>query len=187
MKPPRKGERKSPSRGSRATDRSSPAPSSRSGLPDLGASAGPRRLAVERRSQGHWPALYRHRAGVPRAGRRARDCDAAAARQAQQRSHQRRALQRDFHDAWDDDDVPVRRAGDAGNADLFDAADGRHAGHGVPAADRFFLLHVPRRRLPFMGRVRAQYRARHRLVRLPAAIGPAIWASASAPTSGRRW
>jgi hypothetical protein len=145
------------------------------------------RLAVERRSQGHRPPLHRHRAGLPGAGRRAGDRHAPAAVEARQRSDRRRALQRDLHHARHDDDVPVRRAGDAGHADLPDAADGRHAGDGLPAADAFsywmylaggcllwvaFILNIG----PDIG-----------WFAYPPLSGPAIWRSASAPTSGRRW
>ena len=46
----------------------------------------------------------------------------------------------------------------------------------LPAAQRVQLLHVSVRRAAAVGRVRAQHRAGHRLVRLYAAVGPAILA-----------
>ena len=55
-------------------------------------------------------------------------------------------LQPAFHDARHDDDVPVRRADDAGDGRLFRAADDRRAQHRVPADERICVLGLPVRR-----------------------------------------
>ena len=64
----------------------------------------------------------------------------------EQPSRRPRLLQPAVHDARHDDDVPVRRADDAGLRALPRAADGRHAQHRVSAHDRLRLLAVSPRR-----------------------------------------
>ena len=60
-------------------------------------------------------------------------------------------LQPALHHARHDDDVPVRRAGDGGACGLSRAADGRHAQHRLPAAQRLQLLGLPVRRAACSG------------------------------------
>ena len=79
------------------------------------------------------------------------------------------SLQPDLHHARHDDDVPVRRAGDAGARHLLRAADGRRAQHRVSAAGRLQLLDVPVRRHLSLRLVPAERRTGRRLVLLSAA------------------
>ena len=112
--------------------------------------------------------------------------DAAAAGAAGSAAARPRPLQSDLHHARREHDVPVRRAGDGGDGGLSRAADGRHAQHRLPAAQRVLLLDLSRRRHPALDRLRARHGTGCRLVRLCAAVRARNMAPASAPTSGRR-
>ena len=152
------------------------------------------RLPDRQRPQDDRPALHRHGAVLLRRGRRDGRPDAPPARDREQPPRRARLLQPAVHDARHDDDVPVRRAGDAGLRALHRAADDRHAQHRVSAHDRLRLLALPVRRTAALRRVPVQHRCRTR-AGSPTCRSPARnTASASAPTSGtcssptaRRW
>ena len=147
---------------------------------------GLRRLARGDQPQGDRQALHRHRVRLLRRRRPARRGDAAAARAARQPPHRPRSVQPALHDARHDDDVPVRRAGDAGDVGLPGAADDRLAQRRLPAHERVRVLGLPVRRADALRRLRAQHRPRRRLVRLRAARRAPTTRPASGSTSGPR-
>ena len=128
------------------------------------------RLARGDQPQVDRQALHRHRVRLLRRRRRARGGDAAAAGAPGQQPDRPRPLQPALHDARHDDDVPVRRAGDAGDVGLPRAAHDRHAQRRLPAHERLRLLGLPVRRPDALRCVPAQHRPRRRLVRLRAAL-----------------
>src|SRR5256714_14839411 len=72
------------------------------------------------------------------------------------------AVQRRVHDARDDDDLPVRRAGLDRIRELHHSIADRRAGHGLPEAERPVLLAAARRRDHPL----------RRAARRPALVGP---------------
>lgn len=127
------------------------------------------RLARHGRPQANRAALHRHRVRVPAARRRrgARDAHPAGAAECD-RAHAR-AVRLAVHDARRHDDLPVRAARAVRLCELPVAADARLARHGIPEAERVFLLGVPVRRPVPVCELSARRGAGRRLVQLRAA------------------
>ena len=101
--------------------------------------------------------------------RRRGAADALAAGGPEQHADQRRALQPAADAARDDDDLPVRRAGDGRLRQLLRAADDRRARHGLPAPERALVLAAADGRDRLL-RVAVLASAGSGLVELPAAL-----------------
>ena len=133
-------------------------------------------LAHERGPQVDRDALHGHGVRVLPAGRARGGGHAGPARAAREHRARPRRLQPVLHHARHDDDVPLRRAGDAGDGALPRAAHDRRAQRGVPQAQRVRLLDLSLRRAVPLRHVLPEHRSGCGLVQLRPAGRPRVLA-----------